>query len=230
MAFVVAIDGPSGTGKGTITKLVAQDLNLINIDTGAMYRCVALACLRQEIKTTEQEREIIETAKQVKIQIKHHGAQQEILLNGENVSDEIRKEEVTAFSSITSAIPEVRQILTDLQRKMAQEAEIIMEGRDIGTEVFPNADVKIYLDAKPEERAKRRFLENREKGINQEMSFEEVLKSIEQRDYQDSHRKIGALKVAEGATVIDTTNMTIEEVKEKVKEIILKKRTSRSFI
>ena len=105
-----------------------------------------------------------------------------------------------------------------------------MEGRDIGTEVFPNADVKIYLTAKAEERAKRRYLENQEKGINQAMSFEEVLKSIEQRDYQDSHREVGALKIAEGATVIDTTNMTIEEVKEKAKTIILEKRRSKKIM
>lgn len=227
MSFVVAIDGPSGTGKGTITKLVAQELNLTNIDTGAMYRCIALACLREGIQTIEQKEEIIEITKRVKIQIKHDKAEQEILLNGENISKEIRTEEVTMFSSIASAIPEVRRILTDLQRKMAQEADIIMEGRDIGTEVFPNADVKIYLTAKAEERAKRRYLENQEKGINQAMSFEEVLKSIEQRDYQDSHREVGALKIAEGAVVIDTTNMTIEEVKEKVKTIILEKRRNK---
>lgn len=224
MSFIVAIDGPSGTGKGTITKLIAQELGLVNIDTGAMYRCIALACLDKGITNNEERERIIEIAKKVDIQIQHNGTEQEIFLDNRNVSKEIRTQEATMMSSQVSAIPEVREIMVDLQRKMAEGKDIIMEGRDIATEVFPNAQVKIYLDASSEERANRRYKENQEKGINTEMTYEDVLKAIEKRDYDDSHRKVGALKIAEGAIVVDTTKMTIEEVKEKVKEIILERR------
>ncbi len=222
MSFVVAIDGPSGTGKGTITKLIAQELNLVNIDTGAMYRSIALACFAEGIHTIEQKEKIIQIAKNVDIQIQHHGAEQEIFLNGENVSCKIRTQEVTMMSSIVSSIPEVREIMVKLQRKMAQGQDVIMEGRDITTVVFPNADVKIYLDATLSQRATRRYKEYQEKGIN--LTYEEVLKTIEKRDYDDSHRKIGALKIAPDATVIDTTNMTIQEVKQSIKQIILEKK------
>lgn len=224
MSFIVAIDGPSGTGKGTITKLIAQELGLVNIDTGAMYRCIALACLDKGITNNEERERIIEIAKKVDIQIQHNGTEQEIFLDNRNVSKEIRTQEATMMSSQVSAIPEVREIMVDLQRKMAEGKEIIMEGRDITTVVFPNAQVKIYLDASSEERANRRYKENQEKGINTEMTYEDVLKAIEKRDYDDSHRKVGALKIAEDAIVVDTTKMTIEEVKEKVKEIILERR------
>lgn len=220
MSFVVAIDGPSGTGKGTITKLIAQELGLINIDTGAMYRSIALACIKDGISTIEQKNKIIEIAKNVDIHIQHNGAEQEIFLNGENVTKQIRTTEITMLSSKVSSIPEVREIMVDLQRKMAEGKEVIMEGRDITTVVFPNADVKIYLDATSEERARRRYEQNQEKGIDLDMTYEEVLKVVEKRDYDDSHREVGPLKIAEDAIAIDTTNMTIEQVKEKVKEII----------
>lgn len=224
MSFVVAIDGPAGTGKGTITKLIAQELGLVNIDTGAMYRCIALACLNVGITNNQEKERIIEVAKKIDIQIQHNGVEQEIFLDNRNVSKEIRSQEATMMSSQVSAIPEVREIMVNLQRKMAEGEDIIMEGRDIATEVFPNAQVKIYLDATSEERANRRYKENQEKGINADMTYEQVLKTIEKRDYDDSHRAVGALKIAEGAIVVDTTKMTIEEVKEKVKEIILERR------
>lgn len=222
MSFIVAIDGPSGTGKGTITKLIAQELGLVNIDTGAMYRCIALACLDKGI--TNNEERIIEIAKKVDIQIQHNGTEQEIFLDNRNVSKNIRTQEVTMMSSQVAVIPEVRKVMVDLQRKMAEGKDIIMEGRDIATEVFPNAQVKIYLDATSEERANRRYKENQEKGINLDVTYEEILRTIEKRDYNDSHRKASPLKIAEGAIVVDTTKMTIEEVKEKVKEIILSKK------
>lgn len=224
MSFVVAIDGPSGTGKGTITKLIAQELGLVNIDTGAMYRCIALACLNVGITNNQEKERIIEVAKKIDIQIQHNGVEQEIFLDNRNVSKEIRSQEATMMASQVSAIPEVREIMVKLQRKMAEGEDIIMEGRDIATEVFPNAQVKIYLDATSEERANRRYKENQEKGINADMTYEQVLKTIEKRDYDDSHRAVGALKIAEGAIVVDTTKMTIEEVKEKVKEIVLERR------
>lgn len=220
MSFVVAIDGPSGTGKGTITKLIAKEMGLLNIDTGAMYRSLALKCLKLGINSLQEKEKIIEIAKNINIEIQHNAETQEIFLDGENVTTEIRTKEVTAFSSTVSSIPEVRKVMVFMQRKMAQNKDIIMEGRDITTVVFPNADVKIYLDASMEERARRRYEENKEKGIP--MSYEETLKAMEKRDYDDSHREVGPLKIAEDALVIDTTKLTIEEVKEKVKEIINK--------
>ena len=214
MAFVVAIDGPAGTGKGTITKLISQELGLVNIDTGAMYRCIALEAIRKGITSIEQEQE--------KIQIENKDGNQQILLNGKDVTEEIRSKEVTAFVSPVSSIPKVREIMVNLQRKIAEGKDIIMEGRDITTVVFPEAQVKIYLDADVEERAKRRFKENQEKGMT--MTYEETLEAVKMRDYNDMHKKVGALKIAEDAIVVDTTKMTIEEVKEKVKEIILERR------
>lgn len=222
MSFVVAIDGPAGTGKGTITKLIAQELGLVNIDTGAMYRCVTLETIRQGITSLEQEKEIVRIAQKIKIQIENKNGNQQIFLNGENVTTEIRTNEVTAFVSPVSSIPKVREIMVDLQRRVAKGKDVIMEGRDITTVVFPNAQVKIYLDADVEERAKRRFKENQEKGMT--MSYEETLEAVKARDYSDMHKTVGTLKVAEDAIIVDTTKMTIEEVKEKVKEIILERR------
>lgn len=222
MSFVVAIDGPAGTGKGTITKLVSPELNLVNIDTGAMYRCVALKALRNGISSIEEKEKLIDIATKINIVIKHENENQEIYLDGENVSKEIRSKEVSGFVSPVSSIPEIREIMVKLQRQMAEKQDVIMEGRDITTVVFPNADVKIYLDAEVEERAKRRYKENIEKGI--EMTYEEVLEAIKARDYNDMHKPIGALKIADDAIVVDTTNMTIEEVEEKVKSIILSKK------
>ncbi len=222
MSFVVAIDGPAGTGKGTITKLISQELGLVNIDTGAMYRCVALEAIRNGITSAEEKERIITIAKQVKIEIKYQNGEQEIFLNGENVSKEIRSEEVTDLVSPLSTIIEVREIMVDLQRKIAEGKDVIMEGRDITTVVFPNANVKIYLDADVEERAKRRYEENIAKGMT--MTYEETLEAVKQRDYRDMHREHSALKIAEDAIVVDTTKLTIEEVKEQVKQIILERR------
>ncbi len=226
MAFVVAIDGPSGTGKGTITKLIAKEMGLLNIDTGAMYRSLALKCLKLGINTLEEKERIIETAKNINIEIQHNEENQEIFLDGENVTKDIRTKEISAFSSLVSSIPEVRETMVNMQRKMAQNKDIIMEGRDITTVVFPNADVKIYLDASLEERAKRRYKENKEKGI--QGTFEETLKAMEKRDYDDTHREVAPLRIAEGAVVIDTTKLTIEEVNKKVKEIINEKYENNS--
>ena len=152
----------------------------------------------------------------------NNNGEQEIFLNGENVSKEIRSTEVSGFVSQVSSIPEIRELMVNLQRKMAEGKNVIMEGRDITTVVFPNANVKIYLDADVEERAKRRYKENKEKGM--QTTFEETLEAMKKRDYNDMHKPVGALKIAEDAIVVDTTNMTIEEVKEKVNNIILKNK------
>ncbi len=222
MSFIVAIDGPAGTGKGTITKLIAKELGFVNIDTGAMYRCATLQTLRQGITNIEEKEKIIKITQNIDIKMKSEAGEQQIYLNDENVSKEIRSKEVSAFVSPVSSIPEVRKIMVDLQRKMAQNADVIMEGRDITTVVFPNANVKIYLDASVEERAKRRYKENQEKGIS--MTYEEVLEAIKTRDYNDMNKPVGALKIADDAIVIDSTKLSIEQVKEQVKEIILNKK------
>ena len=222
MSFVVAIDGPAGTGKGTIAKLIAQELNLVNIDTGAMYRSITLEAIRQGINSIEEKEKLIEIAKNIKIEMTNNNGEQEIFLNGENVSKEIRSTEVSGFVSQVSSIPEIRELMVNLQRKMAEGKNVIMEGRDITTVVFPNANVKIYLDADVEERAKRRYKENKEKGM--QTTFKETLEAMKKRDYNDMHKPVGALKIAEDAIVVDTTNMTIEEVKEKVNNIILKNK------
>ena len=220
MSFIVAIDGTAGSGKGTISNIIAKELNLTNIDTGATYRCVALATIKKNIKLEEKEK-IIALLDKISIDIKVDGQNQIFLLDGEDVSEKIRSAEVTAIVSQISAIPEVRLKLVELQRKLAQGKNVIMDGRDIGTYVFPNANVKIYLDASVEKRAERRFEENKLKGIN--TSYEEVLENIKMRDRQDKAKKIGALKIAEDAIVIDTSNLAIEEVAEKVKEVIKEK-------
>lgn len=217
MSFVVAIDGPAGSGKGTITKLVGEKTGLINIDTGAMFRCVTLAMLRQNIKLDEEDK-IKQLLENIEIDLLEEHGNQKVMLNGEDVTKEIREKNVNDFVSPVSTIKIVRNKLLDLQRKVAEEKKVIMEGRDIGTTVFPNADVKIYLDASCEERAKRRLLQNQEKGI--QTSYEDALENVKARDKMDSEREIAPLRRAEDAIYIDSTNMSIEEVVEKITRLI----------
>lgn len=214
MSFIVAIDGPAGSGKGTITQLVGKKLGLINIDTGATFRCVALQMLQEGIKIDDEKRieEMLET---IEIIREEEGG---FFLQGKEVTNRIRENDVNEFVSPVSKIPIVREKMLKIQRKMAEGKNVIMEGRDIGTVVFPNADVKIYLDASPEERAKRRTKQNKEKGIPS--TYEEVLASIMERDKRDLTREIAPLKQAEDAIYLDSTNLTIEEVVEKIITII----------
>lgn len=221
MSFIVAIDGPAGSGKGTITEIVSKKLGLINIGSGAAYRCVALQSIKEGI-TIDEPQKIIELLENINIEFKIENSKDIIYLNGENVTDRIRQKDVAKIVSPISSIKEVRFKLNDIFRNVAKDKDVIMEGRDIGTYVFPNADVKIYLDASEEERAKRRYKQNIEAGI--EMSYEEILENIRKRDENDKKKEIGALKQAEDAIYIDSSNMSIEEVVNKVTEIINRKR------
>lgn len=220
MSFIVAIDGPAGTGKGTMASRLSKKYNLVNIDTGATYRCVTLEMMNQNIGMDEEEK-IAEMLKSIQIELSTEKGKQKVFLNGQDVTDKIRSKEVSANVSPVSSIKQVRVAMAGLQRKMAQGKDVIMEGRDIGTVIFPNADVKIYLDANVEVRAKRRVKQNEEKGI--EMSYEEVLENIKKRDKNDMEKEMGALKVAEDAVVIDGSEMTIKEVEKAISNVIDKK-------
>lgn len=216
--MIIAVDGPAGSGKGTVTKRIEKELGFLNLDTGATYRCVALQVLRENVSLKDEE-QIIKIANDIDIQINNTGDKDIILLNGEDVSKEIRTKEVTSIVSQVSSIIPVREKMVEVQRKLANGKNVIVEGRDIGTVVFPNADIKIYLDASEEIRAQRRYEENKQNGID--TTYEEVLENVKMRDYNDMHKKVGALKKAEDAIVVDSTNLTIDEVVEKVKKIIM---------
>lgn len=203
--MVIAIDGPAGAGKGTIAKMVADRLNLVYIDTGAMYRCIALEAIRENIVDDKQK--IIEMCKRINIKLSEDG---KTFLNGEDVSKEIRSKEVTSVVSPISSIVPVREEMVGIQRGIAEGFNVIMEGRDITTVVFPNADFKFYLDASVEERTRRRVEQNKEKGIFSD--YEDIKQSIIDRDYNDMHKEVGALKRTNEQIYINSTNMKKEEV------------------
>jgi len=215
--IAVAIDGPVGAGKSTVAKLIAKELGIIYVDTGAMYRSIGLYAIRKGIETTNAEklREIID---EINLDVEIIDEVQNIFMNGENVSNLIRTPEISMAASNVSAVVEVRKKLVDIQRNLSKSKSVIMDGRDIGTVVFPNANVKIYLDATLEERAKRRFEQNKEKNIN--MSYKEILENIKKRDYNDMNKPVGALIRTNEQVYIDTTKMTINEVVDKIVNII----------
>ena len=215
MGKIVAIDGPAGAGKSTVAKKVAARLGYTYIDTGAMYRAVGLKVSEREKNFSE---EILkEVTEKIEIESDETG---KIFANGEDVTKKIRTPEIGKFASDVSKFPFVRKKLTELQRKMAETKSVVMEGRDIGTEVFPNADFKIFLTADVSERARRRFEELREKNIA--ANLDEIEKDIAARDKQDSERKIAPLKKADDAILIDSTNLAIDEVTEKILSIVQK--------
>lgn len=216
----VAIDGPAGAGKSTIARKTAYNIGYIYVDTGAIYRTLALACIRRGV-SAEDEEKISGVCRNVKVELKHIDGGQVMLLDGENVNDYIRTEEVSRMTSSISVYKDVREQLIDLQRNIAAKENVIMDGRDIGTFVLPNAEVKIYLTASVATRAKRRYMEQQEKGI--ECTIEEIEKDIEQRDYRDMNREIAPLKKADDAVEIDTSDMTIEQVTDVIEKIIKEK-------
>lgn len=220
MSFIVAIDGPAGSGKGTVTELVAKKLGLVNIGSGSAYRCVALETINRKIELEEKEK-IINLLDDIEIEFETDNSKDIVYLNGKDVTTRIREKDVAKIVSFVSSIKEVRFKLNEIFRKCADGKKVIMEGRNIGTYVFPNADVKIYLDATPEERANRRYKQNQILGID--MPYEEILENIKTRDKNDMEKEIGALKKADDAVYIDSTNMNIEEVTNKVLEIINEK-------
>ena len=215
----VAIDGPASSGKSTISKLIAKENHFVYLDTGAMYRVVTLAVLRNNISLDDYEA-IEKLVQTIEIGFSMQDGKQSVFMNGEDVTDEIRSVEVTKNVSAVSAIKEVRTRLVHLQQEIAENHSIIMDGRDIGTVVLPQAEIKIFLVASVEERAKRRFIENQEKGI--EMSYEELVEDIRRRDHIDSTRKESPLRKAEDAIEIDTTTMSIEDVVKTVTALIQK--------
>ena len=213
MSYNIAIDGPAGAGKSTIARRVAAEKSFIYVDTGAMYRAIALYLLRKEIPSEHVEA-VEEALSEIQISISYENGEQQVILNGENVSGLIRTEQVGNMASRTSALPCVREKLLELQRTLAREHDVVMDGRDIGTNILPNAQLKIYLTASVETRANRRYRELLEKG--QECSLEEIKKDIEQRDYQDMHREIAPLCQAEDAVFLDSSDLTVEQVTERI--------------
>lgn len=214
MHKIVAIDGPAGSGKGTIAKIISERCNLVNIDTGATYRCVALKALNNGL-TVDNKQEIIELSKDIDIKFTQDG---KVFLDGKEVTDDIRSKEVTSIVSPVSGIVEVRENMVELQRRLAGDNDVILEGRDITTVVFPNANYKFYLDASLEERANRRYKQNMEKGID--MSYEEIKESIKARDYNDMHKEVGSLTRTDDQVYIDSTNLSIEEVADIIFKVV----------
>ncbi len=221
MAVNIAIDGPAGAGKSSAAKALAKKMSFIYMDTGALYRAVGLYCLRQGVALLKDEESVAPHLKDIVVEIKFIEGNQHVFLNGEDVSSLIRTQEVSMAASDVSSIPKVRAFLLDLQRNIASTTNLIMDGRDIGTVILPDADVKIFLTASAQARAQRRTLELKNKG--EKVEYEQVLKEIIERDTNDSTREIAPLKVAEGAYVLDNSELNESQTVEKMEEIIKEK-------
>ena len=213
----IAIDGPAGAGKSTIAKLISREMGYIYVDTGAMYRAMAVYFSKNKVNP-EDESAINEAVKNVDIKIEYQNGEQQVILNGENVTGLLRTEETGNMASKTSKYKEVRSKLVELQRELAKTTDVVMDGRDIGTTVLPDAFVKIYLTASSDARAKRRYDELVAKGEQCDLSA--IKEDIEKRDYQDMHREISPLKQAEDAVLLDTSDMNIEQVVAAMRDII----------
>ena len=213
MGFNIAIDGPAGAGKSTIARRTAQELSFIYVDTGALYRALAVFLVDEGVSPEDTEK-VKEAVKSGKVSIAYENGEQQVLVNGKNVTDRLRAESVGNMASTISAIPAVRAALLDLQRDLAKAHDVLMDGRDIGTNVLPDAELKIYLTASVETRAERRYRDLQEKGVEKALS--EIRKEIEERDHRDMTRAIAPLKQAEDAVYLDTSHMNIDEVVEAI--------------
>lgn len=222
MIYNIAIDGPAGAGKSTIARRVARELSFIYVDTGAMYRAMALYLLRREVNRDDTE-QIGNICQDAEISIEYQNGEQIVLLNGENVNSYLRTEEVGNMASVSSAVPRVREKLLSLQRKLAKDMSVVMDGRDIGTTILPDADVKIYLTASSLTRAKRRYLELQEKGTV--CNLDDIQKDIEERDQRDMSREISPLRQAEDAVLVDSSDLTIQQVVDRILQIFRSKTT-----
>lgn len=216
MGYNIAIDGPAGAGKSTVAKRVAKELGFIYVDTGALYRSLAVYFLKNGLKPENTEK-IAQICKEAKVGIEYENGVQQVYLNDENVTTLLRTEEVGNMASVSSAIEEVREHLLELQRDLARTKDVVMDGRDIGTNILPHADVKVYLTASVETRAKRRYDELQEKGIL--CDLDEIAHDIAERDFRDMNREIAPLKQADDAVLVDSSDMTIDEVVYTIKEL-----------
>lgn len=216
MGFNIAIDGPAGAGKSTIARRTAQELSFIYVDTGALYRALAVFLVDEGVSPEDTEK-VKEAVKSVKVSLAYENGEQQVLVNGKNVTDRLRAESVGNMASTISAIPAVRAALLDLQRDLAKAHDVLMDGRDIGTNVLPDAELKIYLTASVETRAERRYRDLQEKGVEKPLS--EIKKEIEERDHRDMTRAIAPLKQAEDAVYLDTSHMNIDEVVEAIRKL-----------
>ena len=222
MIYNIAIDGPAGAGKSTIARRVAKELSFIYVDTGAMYRAMALYLLRKEVNKDDTE-QIGNICQDAEISIEYQNGEQIVLLNGENVNSYLRTEEVGNMASVSSAVPRVREKLLSLQRKLAKDMSVVMDGRDIGTTILPDADVKIYLTASSLTRARRRYLELQEKGTV--CNLDDIQKDIEERDQRDMNREISPLRQAKDAVLVDSSDLTIQQVVDRILQIFRSKTT-----
>ena len=222
MIYNIAIDGPAGAGKSTIARRVAKELSFIYVDTGAMYRAMALYLLRKEVNRDDTE-QIGNICQDAEISIEYQNGEQIVLLNGENVNSYLRTEEVGNMASVSSAVPRVREKLLSLQRKLAKDMSVVMDGRDIGTTILPDAEVKIYLTASSLTRARRRYLELQEKGTV--CNLDDIQKDIEERDQRDMNREISPLRQAKDAVLVDSSDLTIQQVVDRILQIFRSKTT-----
>lgn len=221
--MIIAIDGPSGAGKSTLGRMIARELNMLYLDTGAMYRAVALAVIESGVSAADKD-EVARVAQSAEINLAGDPDSLRVTLDGRDISDKIRTEEVSHAASVISAIGGVRRALVERQRQMGRRGSVVLDGRDIGTVVFPDADIKFFLTAAPEERASRRYEEDRLR--ERDVTFEETLADINTRDQRDSTRADSPLAIAEDAVVIDSTELSIADVFERMMEVIRQRQTS----